>query len=360
MNFTDLVNVFPALLDTGRSYELISAPGRGKSQTIGEQVERETKRKGSTCGFSTLFLATQTPSDLLGYMVPGIDERGRKRSEFTAPPWMYTNEGGRVEDYSHGILFLDEYGQGDADVKRASAELLLNRKLGPWSLPSGWSVLAASNRASDRSGVSKSFDFVINRRGEIHITDHMPSWVEWAVSHNVDGMIVAFAEQNVNIVFSEGVPAMQGPWCTPRSLVEAGKVIEALRKPGEPIPTDTTTLELVSGWIGDSAASQLFATIRLANEMPKYEEIVANPGATRIPEQPDALMLVAYTLASQVKLEHTAQIVQYIERFDDEFIALWVKNAAKYNTAIIREAAFRAMFMRHASLLNSVISSIAR
>jgi len=225
MHFNDLKRRIPALLDSGVSIELVSAPGRGKSEFVRDTIAALSKRDGKQWGFATCFLATMTPSDLMGYMVPGMRD-GVKVSEFTMPPWMLTVDGKRVDQFERGILFLDEFGQGEADVKRASAELLLNRQLGPWKLPDGWSVIAATNRAKDRSGVTKSFDFVINRRAEINITDDLQSWEDWAFSHGVDPTVITFANQNPQIVFSDGVPDKQGPWCTPRSLVMADQTEE--------------------------------------------------------------------------------------------------------------------------------------
>ncbi len=362
MNFTELNEVFPTLLDLGHSMELISAPGRGKSDFVDQQVSANSQRVGSPFGFASCFLATMTPSDLLGYMVPGIDAKNRRRSEFTAPPWMYTAEGGYVEDYSRGILFLDEYGQGEADVKRASAELLLNKKLGPWKLPKGWSVIAASNRVKDRSGVTKSFDFVINRRIQILIDDDIQAWENWAVEHRVDPMIIHYAINNLNIVFSDGVPAEQGPWCTPRSLVKASEVLNARRGNDmlAPLPDDNATMQLVMGWIGEAATHQLFATVKLANNMPKYSDIVSDPANCKIPEAPDAMMLVAYTVAARAELEDMGKVVQYMARFPIEFVVLWFKAQVKYKPMATKDPAFAALYMKNAALMNSVISSTAR
>ena len=367
MKFNELSEVMPKVLDTGVSVELISAPGRGKSEFVHDLIATNTARTGTRWGFATLFLATMTPSDLLGYMVPGIDAKGRKVSEFTMPPWMRTVDGGNVEDFERGILFLDEFGQGEADVKRASAELLLNRQLGPWALPKGWSVIAASNRANDRSGVTKSFDFVINRRLEIHIEDNLDAWVDWAASKGVDPLVIAFASQNPQIVFADSVPDKQGPWCTPRSLVMAAKVLDQFRDVNADgsrgaFPMHEIAQKLTTGLIGEAATSQMFATIKLAANMPKFEDILANPGGVMVPDAPDARMLVAYQLAAKVTNDEKiiGPVTQYIQRFPSEFLALWVKAAVKYTPAIVSTKAVMDLYMKNASLFSAVLSTGAR
>lgn len=365
IDFKELASIFPQLLDTGTSMELISAPGRGKSQFVRDQVKLNSERTGQVWGFSTLFLATMTPSDLLGYMVPGVDSKGRKVSEFTMPPWMVTVDGGNVADYPRGILFLDEFGQGEADVKRASAELLLNGQLGPWKLPKGWSVVAASNRANDRSGVTKSFDFVINRRLEIHIKDDFEAWEDWALGHGVDPLILAFAKTNIHIVFADGVPEKQGPWCTPRSLVMAADLLDSFRARGDdgtkgPFPTHDIAKKVCSGMIGEAATAQMFATIMLATSMPKFEDIVADPAGVFIPDAPDARMLVTYQLADRAQGAAVAPITKYIRRFPPEFIALWARAAVKRNPDITSTKEMLDLYMANASLFSAVINTTAR
>lgn len=357
MHFNALRRQMPALLDSGVSIELISAPGRGKSEFVADTVETMSKRDGSEWGFATLFLATMTPTDLLGYMVPekrSFNGSGEALvSSFTMPPWMLTRDGVPVTHFRRGILFLDEFGQGEPDVKRAAAELLLNRRLGPWALPRGWSVIAASNRASDRSGVTKSYDFVINRRIQVDISDDLQSWEDWAFQHGLDPLYIAFANQNPQIVFSDGVPEKQEPWCTPRSLV----MCERILKRGNEIATDPDSVELATGMIGAGAAAQLFAFIRLGQEMPKYDEIVKSPKQVKVPGKPDAQMLVCYSLAARVSAQDAEPIVTYIERMPKEFAVTFAKAACKRDFSLVNTPTFSAWCAKNSSLMTAIVDA---
>ena len=94
MRFIDLRNAVLDNLEAGISTHLKSAPGRGKSEFVEDLVKFLSKRDGFEWGFTTCFLATYTPSDLLGYMVPtkvtNPDGTGSLASVFTTPPWMMT------------------------------------------------------------------------------------------------------------------------------------------------------------------------------------------------------------------------------------------------------------------------------
>ena len=360
MHFNQLKKKIRPLLDSGISIELISPPGLGKSTFVDDTIAVQSKVDGKKWGRSVLFLATQTPPDLIGYIMKGemklADGRVIPISQPTLPGWMITSEGNPVWEYERGVLLLDEYGQGEADVKRASAELLLNRQLGPWKLPPGWSVIACSNRASDRSGVTKSFDFVINRREEIHITPDLQSFEDWAFAKGVHPLFIAFANQHPQVVFEGKVPDKQGPWCTPRSLVMLEKMFRALSEDGgATMPDDADANELAAGMIGEAATAQLLTFIRLGNEMPKYEDIVKNPGAVKVPERPDARMLVTYNLAARVTRPDANAVVAYMERMPKEFAVTFCKSACKRDPQLIFESSLQKWSEKNASLLTVLV-----
>lgn len=362
MHFNDLRKAIRPILDSRVSLELVSAPGRGKSTFIDDTVEAQSVKDGKKWGISKLFLATQTPPDLMGYVFKGervFNGKPTAISEPTLPGWMITQEGNPVYEYERGVLFLDEYGQGESDVKRASAELLLNRQLGPWRLPDGWSVVAASNRATDRSGVTKSFDFVINRRMEIHIDDDLASWERWAVENGVHPTFIAFGVQYPQVLLTPDIPEKQGPWCTPRSLVMAASVLSGMADAKGVIPVDATASEMASGLIGQAATAQLIAMIRLGNEMPKFEDIVAGPEKCHVPEKPDAQMLIAYNLAARVEEKNADPIMTYLQRFPKEFAVTFAKSACRRMPSLINTRSFERWCTENMSLVSAIIDVAA-
>lgn len=357
MDFLKLRKLLPSVLASGVSVELVSSPGLGKSEFV-EQIRSDMeKATNQKWGFAKMFLATQTPPDLIGYQFKGERDFGAGAvavTEPTLPLWMMTTDGKPVQAYERGILFLDEYGQGEADVKRASAELLLNKQIGPWKLPPGWSVIAASNRSSDRSGVTKSFDFVINRRLEVEVSPSVDAWTEWAMEHGIAPLTVAFANQNPHIVFEGKVPDKQGPWCTPRSLVMADNILQSLRGNGEDLPDGPEAVELITGMIGAAASAQYFSFVRLEREMPKYEKIIASPDKVKVPEKPDAQMLVIYNLAHRVKVDELDAVITYIKRMPKEFSVTFARSACKLNPHLVASKAMNQWCADNASLMAAI------
>jgi hypothetical protein len=354
MNFETLSTIAPGLFDSGISIELQSSPGLGKSEWVEQMRAIMSQRDGFEWGLATCFLATMTPTDLMGYMVPRDREFGGKQvsvSAFTLPPWMQDRNGVPVTEFKRGFLFLDEFGQGEPETKRASAELLLNRRLGPWQLPDGWSIIAASNRSQDRSGVTKSFDFVINRRLQIEVTPDVTSWEVWANKNNIEPLFVAFAVSNPHIVFEGKVPDKQGPWCTPRSLVMLSRLIRATYPNGQ-IPTDPVVIELASGMIGEAAAQQLIAFVKLGHELPKFSDIIADPANAPLPKAPDARMLSIYELSSRVDAKTAKPVLQYVDRFPKEFAATFAKSTCQRIPELIMTDAFSNWATKNATIVS--------
>lgn len=358
MNLNDAKIEIIDAAEAGNAVLLESAPGVGKSELIEQIVGELSERDGEPWGLATMFLATQTPPDLIGYVFKGERNWGGEIipvTEPTMPLWMITRDGKPVSAYKRGFLFLDEYGQGEADVKRASAELLLNKRLGPWRLPDGWAIVAASNRSEDRSGVTKSFDFVINRIKTIKVTAELAPWNDWAIQHGVMPLTIAFANQHPHIVFSGEVPDKQRPWCTPRSLVKADRELQVkARRNGGDVPDDPRTIEGIGGIIGPGEASSLFAFVKLERQMPKYEKIVADPKGVRVPEKPDAQMLVIYNLAHRVDDKDIGPVVTYVQRFPKEFAVTFLKAACKRKSSFAAHPAVNKWALENASLVSGI------
>lgn len=338
---------------------LKSAPGRGKTTVLSEAPAILSKATGKNMGVVIINGPLLTPADSIGYLVPkrAQDEHGREHMEsvYTDPFWFRTEEGKRLDEYDGGIIVVDEADKMDVDVKKVIGEAALSRRLGPHKLPMGWLVWMAGNRQKDRSGSTKELDHLINRRVEIDITDDLPSLLDWMDKNNIPPLYKAFTSQNPHIVFSEGVPDKQGPWCTPRSTAEAARFHGCVpRNSDGSMADDADTLEEISGQIGEAAAAQLFSFVKLEREMPKYEDIIADPKGVKVPNKPDASMLVCYNLAARVSVEDCDKVITYIDRMPKEFAVTFGKAAVGRDPKLITTAGFMKWIKENASLMAQI------
>lgn len=332
---------------------LKSPPGQGKTFTVGECPAIISKAIGKNLGFVLVNGANLNPMDTIGYLVPK-EVNGLDLSVFTKPFWWFTEEGKALTEYDGGIIFIDEADKCEVDLKKIIGEGAESGRFGPHKLPPGWVVWMAGNRSEDRSGSTRELDHLINRRMEIDIKPDPQGWQDWAMAHGVPAEVIVFADKNPDIVFDSKVPETQGPWCTPRSLVKAGRVLAAFAGPDGRLPTDPEAMNDAAGLIGMGAAAQLMATIRLGHELPDYKDIIRDPVGTKVPTKTDAQMLVCFQLAARVVPDEMEAVVTYVERLPKEFSITFAGSASRRNADLVSTQAMADWCVRNASLMSAI------
>jgi len=353
MDLNTVIKRLPMWYESGRCVYLRSGPGVGKTTVMSDAPGILSKLLNKKMGLVVINGSLLNPPDSIGYLIPQYMQDGSApRSIYTLPFWFVTKEGKLLTEYDGGIIIVDDVSQADVDVKKALGEAALTGRLGPHEIPKGWVLWMTGNRVGDRSGSTKELDNLINRRFEVEVEPHFPSFRDYAERNNVLPITIAFAENNQHIVFADTVPEVQGPWCTPRSTVEWDRYLQLAGKYNNNVlPDDPIIIEECAGQIGIAAASQYFNTLRLDREMPKFETIVASPRSVKVPERPDACMLVCYNLAYQVKPETIEPVLVYVERMPKEFAVSFANSAVKRKPLLTQVPAFRKWVQQNSSLL---------
>ena len=117
-----------------RSVMIWGPPGIGKSSIIAE-VARQHELE-----IIDLRLSQLAPTDLRGLPVAG------EQTARWLPPEFLPREG-------RGILFLDELNLAPPVIQGIAQQLILDRKVGSYTVPDGWVIWAAGNRREDRASV---------------------------------------------------------------------------------------------------------------------------------------------------------------------------------------------------------------
>jgi hypothetical protein len=315
----------------------VSGPGIGKSETVSQVCMYLARAVSKPVGLVTEMLATIQSVDVRGFMLPTKSVTGGLDTIFSTPPWYPTRlntkvfmpDGGIHERGSYdgsipdiGVVFLDEFGQAEDDVKKAAAELVLKGEVGNTRLPVGWRVITASNRMSDRSGVVRSLTFITNRRMEINIDAHLGTWNTWVndlpVAQQPHYLTVSFANKSPELVFRDAVPPGDAPFCTPRTLVLMDRDLRALRSREEIekniLPMDAVAREVCAGWIGGGESAQFMTHAKFADMIPDIADIERDPMRAKLPERADAQMVVAFMIAHGLSKTNGAKIITYMGR----------------------------------------------
>ena len=326
---------YAALEEGGPSYLVRSRPGRGKT-SIFRGFKRIMKRIDPTgkWGFALINGANFTLMTGMGFMVPSKDAKGREVSKFQLPYWYhdYDEPEKTLDEFSGGILLIDEYDKLGLDEKKIVGEAALSKMLGNHRLPNGWVVMFAGNLMTDRSGSTRDLDHMIMRRITLDLQDDVECTVEYYRSINVLPEVIQFAEENPQLLF-EPQPEDQRPCCSPRTLHQADIHLRSLMMvfDTKEIPTDPLTQEEISGGIGKPACAQLVKTIRLGQELKPYEEYINSPRTVTLPSKPDAQRLLSYKIAARVSVKDAQAALSFMSRMPEEHQVMFVRMAVQRN-----------------------------
>jgi hypothetical protein len=381
MNILEAQRETMLLIEAGQAVMWSSGSGMGKSSSamqLYNRLKEEGAKNGERWGLGIIFAATQTPPDLIGYqfkgerdIIVGIDDTGAKITrkvsvtDPTIPLWMISTEGQPAFTYDKYFLLIDEYGQGEGDVKRALAEIFLSGGTSPWYLPQGSVRLACTNEGA-RYGVSKDFDFCIARRTLLRITPNIEAFIQYVdkpynhqgKSYQVMGVTKAWASSHPEVVF-ESEPKEQGPWCTPRQLVAADRYLQTKFNASGRREMDSAAMEVVAGTIGMGASVSLSAHMQFALQLPSYADVLGDPTGCEVPAKPDLQMLMAYELASYTKPTDVGPIIQYIQRFPKDMGVTFVSALFRRDyKGMVSQPAMQAWINKNASLV-SILSSLS-
>jgi hypothetical protein len=90
--------------------------------------------------------------DIRAVLLDPVDLRGLPTVEQGRAAWAIP---AFLPEDGAGILFLDELNAAPPLVQAACYQLVLDRGLGEYRLPDGWTVFAAGNREGDRAVTSR-------------------------------------------------------------------------------------------------------------------------------------------------------------------------------------------------------------
>jgi hypothetical protein len=81
--------------------------------------------------------------------------------------------------------------------------------------------------------------------------------------------------------------------------------------------------EKIAGFVGDTVANKLAGYSRIANEVPRYEDIMANPHTAHVPppERLDAAFAAGQMCVYYVTAKNAAKLFEYVMRLPAELQA---------------------------------------
>lgn len=359
MKLNELVKSAGALYKSGTALHLIGPPGVGKSDVIRHELRTAlSDMYNEEFGFHDILLPTIDAPDIRGFLVPTKDAQGVATSFFTRSAVLPSRA--YLAQHPRGIMLLDERNAADMLTQKAVAPAVLDKRFGEEQLPAGWWVISASNRVEDKSGVIKPPRHLVNRERTIPIDPSVDAWATWAEEKGLHPMLVAFAKRNPGVVFSNSVPAADGPFCTPRSFVSAARLLTEVAgvdvdgNPNMDIQVNDVIQQAVAGDVGDGASAQLFGFLKIADQLPTIQEIEADPKKAKCPTDLSAAYAAAQICLHYADAKRIDKLWAYCERLPKELQVSAAKSLIdKGGGTLLNSQALNKWITQNKALINA-------
>lgn len=238
------------------------------------------------------------------------------------------------------ILMIDEYGKANPAVKTALLRLMLERKLGGYTLHKDSIVFATTNLGAE--GVGDLLPAHARTRITV-VRVRKPTNVEWvedyAIDAGIDPMVIAWVMENPQLF--QSFEQVQKP--------EDNEHIFHPNAPGRVSVFTPRTAELASNWtkmrdhmsdheltaalmgtIGTASARSLATYVKIGDQLPKLQEIKDSPMTAKVPTNETAICMVVHRTLQTIERNWTDAWMDYMERLPREAQGLFanaVRNA---------------------------------
>ena len=223
-------------------------------------------------------------------------------------------------------LMVDEIGKANPAVKVALLRLILERKIGSYTLHPDSIIFATTNLGAE--GVGDLMPPHARNRMTV-LTARKPDnmeWIEWGINNGIDHIILGWAKDNPYLFASfedvkdpEENPYIYHPrdqraaFVTPRSLEAASDWLK-----NRVAFDDQTLTSLLMGTIGDRGAMDLMAFVKLSTQLPSLESIKQDPLNATVPSSAAAVCMVVYRTLASLDKTWVDSWMDYLVRLDKE------------------------------------------
>lgn len=302
-------------INAGRPCFLWGPPGVGKSSIIA-QISDELFAKNGNPPKERPYLR-----DVRALLLDPVDIRGLPSLNgdgfaHWAIPDFLPKEG-------RGLLFLDELNAAPRLVQAACYQLILDRKIGEYTLPHGWVVVAAGNNESDGAVTNRMPTALRNRfASHIDVDVDLDDFVAWALPAGIATEVVAFVRFRPNLLHDFDPTRQDKAFPTPRSW----EFISDLMKTQ---PAKEIEYDLYAGCVGEGAAAEFTGFLRVFRKMTSPDVVLNDPKNAPVPEDPATLYAMCGALAARATEQTFERIVTYSDRLQPEFSVLTIRDSLK-------------------------------
>lgn len=214
-----------------------------------------------------------------------------------------------------GFFFMDELNAAPPPVQAACFGLVLDRKVGEYTMPPGWRIIAAGNDVTHGAAAQRMPTALANRLAHIDVEANVDDFISFGLGTGrinplIMGLVRMRGIELLHHMKGRDLRAFQ----TPRSWERVSEAIDGLD------PQDDLGLitDLSMTLVGEAAAAELAGFIRTYNDLPPFEEIVKSPERAKLPTTPDGQYALTLMLSARAEPKHVGPAFTYTKRLSPE------------------------------------------
>jgi hypothetical protein len=242
-----------------------------------------------------------------------------------------------------GILFFDELNAAPPLVQASLYQLTLDRRVGEYELPPGWRMVAAGNRAEDRSVTFRMPAALANRFIHLDFEADFEDWRAWAAAAGLHPLVIGFVSTRRQLLLDMSNTDRGFP--TPRAWQMVSDALAALGRPDQ-------ARDVILGIVGEGAATEFLAYTEHALSEEAIASILANPETASLPTKlGDLYALLAYVSGRARERRIVDAAGALLPRLNPELGVLLIRDLLRVDPLFSRHRAYRDFVGTHRELL---------
>ena len=272
-------------------------PGIGKSDIVAQITDSLPNSH-----LIDIRLSLWEPTDIKG--IPYFDSNISKMA-WGAPSELPDEE--FAAQYDNIVVFFDEMNSAAPAVQAAAYQLILNRRVGQYKLPDNVIIIAAGNRESDKGVTYRMPAPLSNRFVHLELAVDFDDWFQWAVINRIHKDVVGYLQFSKKDLYDFDPKSPSRSFATPRSWSFVSELLED-------DDDENTTMDLVSGSVGEGLAVKFMAHRKVAASMPNPTDILVG----KVKELQTKEISAMYSLTVSLCYELKEASDKNDKKFDDK------------------------------------------
>ena len=271
-------------------------------------------------------LSLWEPTDIKGIPYYAANDNSM---QWAAPAELPTME--LAKKHKWIILFLDEMNSAAPAVQAAAYQLILNRKVGQYTLPDNVLIVAAGNREADKGVTYRMPAPLANRFVHLELAVDFDDWFQWAVDNSQHKDVVGYLQFAKKDLYDFDPRSPSRSFATPRSWSFVSELLDDE-------DDEETLTDLVSGSVGEGLAVKFMAHRKVASQMPNPTDILSGKVKELKATEISAMYSLTVSLCYELKEAHDKNSSKFddmvnnflrfaMDNFETELVVMGIKLA---------------------------------